>query len=63
MSHNSLANYLETMFALRQHHQWSIADIENLYPWERDLYIKMLTDYLEEKREKQRQAERERQGF
>lgn len=35
-----------------QYHKYSLADIENLIPFEREIYIAMLINYLEE--EKQR---------
>ena len=44
------------MFSLIQHHKYSITEIENLMPFERDLYVQMLTNYikdLEEKRKRQ----------
>ena len=30
------------IFALVQHHKWSISEIENLMPYERDLYFAMV---------------------
>lgn len=62
MNHNTLGNYLETNFALTQHHGWQPSEIENLMPWERDSYVQMLMDYLAEKKEKQRIAEQQ-SGF
>jgi len=35
-----------------QHHKYSISDIENLMPYERDLYFQMLVNYIETQREK-----------
>jgi len=52
MNHNTLGNYLETVFSLAQHHKWQPSEIESLIPWERDIYIKKLTDYLEETKQK-----------
>ena len=43
-----------------QHHNYSLSDIENMMPWERDIYVQMLIDWLKEQKEKQR--EREAQG-
>jgi hypothetical protein len=57
MSHNTLENYFYTNFALQQHHKWGLNVIEDLVPFERDLYVQMLTNYLEELREKQRQQQ------
>ena len=39
-----------------QHHKYSLTEIENLYPFERDFYVDMLKDYLKE--EQQRLASR-----
>ena len=37
---------------MAQHHKYSIQEIEEMYPFERDIYVDMLKDYLE--KEKQR---------
>ena len=34
-----------------QHHQWNLKDIEDLIPWERDIYVGLLINYLEEEKE------------
>jgi hypothetical protein len=34
------------------HHKYSLTELENMIPWERDIYITMLVQHLEE--EKQR---------
>lgn len=39
-----------------QHHKYSIEELENMMPFEREVYIGMLMNYLEE--EKQRLQER-----
>lgn len=39
-----------------QHHKYSISEIENLIPWERELYVGLLINYLEEEKEKQQQG-------
>jgi hypothetical protein len=39
-------------FALMQYHKYSLAEIENMIPFEREVYVAMLIHYLEE--EKQR---------
>lgn len=51
LSHNTLKNYYETNFALVQYHKYSLAEIENLIPWEREIYVGMLLNYLEKKKE------------
>lgn len=39
-------------FALMQYHKYSLKDIEEMIPFEREIYVAMLIQYLEE--EKQR---------
>lgn len=31
---------------------WSLADIENMFYWEREIYIQLLNGYIEEKKER-----------
>lgn len=37
-----------TNFAMMQHHNYSLAEIENMVPWERDIYVALLMQYVEE---------------
>jgi len=34
-----------------QHHKYSLTEIENMYPFERELYTEMLMDYLKAQEE------------
>jgi hypothetical protein len=43
------------MFAMVQHHKYSLTELENLYPYERDLYVEMLQHYLKEQQQAQQQ--------
>jgi|TARA_B110000902_G_C14087024_1_gene505370 hypothetical protein len=45
-----------------QHHNYSLSDIENMMPWERDIYVQMLIDYIKEQKEKEKQREANRNG-
>lgn len=58
--HDNLKNYYKTNFALMQHHKYSLTELENMLPWERDIYIAMLIQYLEEENEKLKQKKNER---
>jgi hypothetical protein len=31
-----------------QHHKYSLTEIENMMPWERDIYLALLNQYVEE---------------
>jgi hypothetical protein len=35
-----------------QHHKYSLTELENLIPWEKDIYVNMLMRYLEEESER-----------
>ena len=38
-----------------QHHKYSLTEIENMIPWERDIYVNLLVNYIKEENEKRRQ--------
>ena len=40
-----------------QHHKYSITEIENMLPWERDIYVDMLINFIKEENEKQRRRQ------
>ena len=56
MSHIDLESYFKLNFALMQHHKYSLTEIENLMPWERDIYVGLLNQYIEEENLKAKQA-------
>ena len=51
MSHINLEAYYQIMFSLVQHHKYSITEIENLIPWEREIFVGLLVKYLKEENE------------
>ena len=55
MAHEDLESYFKTNFALVQHHKYSLTELENMIPWERDIYLTLLQQYIEEERLKQQQ--------
>jgi hypothetical protein len=50
-----MENYFRLNFALMQYHHWSLTEIENMIPWERDIYVILLQQHLEEEKLKQQQ--------
>jgi hypothetical protein len=38
-----------------QHHKYSYTDLENMLPWERQLYVTLLVQYVEEENDKRKQ--------
>jgi hypothetical protein len=51
-----LENYYKLNFALLQYHKYSLTEIENLIPWEREVYVELLKAHLEDEKLKAQQA-------
>ena len=56
MAHIDLESYFKLNFALIQHHKYSLTEIENMMPWERDIYVGLLNQYIVEENLKAKQA-------
>ena len=37
---------------MMQHHKYSLTELENMMPWERDIYIGVLMELIKEENEK-----------
>ena len=37
---------------MMQHHNYSLTELEDMIPWEREIYLGLLMQYLKEEREK-----------
>jgi hypothetical protein len=42
-------------FALMQHHKYSLTELDNMLPFERDIYVTLLMRHLKEMEEEQKQ--------
>jgi len=62
MIHMDLEAYFRLNFALIQYHKYSLTEIENMMPWERDIYVELLRQHLKEEKEKQEQQQRKYGG-
>ena len=60
MSHINLETYFRINFAHMQYHKYNLWDIENMMPWERDIYVGLLRLQLEEENLKQKAREAQR---
>jgi len=38
-----------------QHHKYSLTELENMIPWEREIYVDLLVNHIKEEREKARE--------
>ena len=60
MAHEDLVSYYKLNFALMQHHKYSLTELENMIPWEKEVYTTFLVQYLEELKQKQEAAKAKR---
>ena len=51
LSHESLQDYYKLNFGMIQHHKWSLTEIDNMIPWEREIYTGLLINHLEQEKE------------
>jgi len=42
---------------MMQHHHYSLTEIDNMIPWERDIYINMLTEWVKEENRRMREQQ------
>ena len=45
---------------MMQHHNYNLSELEGMLPWEREIYVGMLMNYLEEEKRKMEESERRR---
>ena len=55
MAHVDLETYFRINFALMQFHKYSLTEIENMVSWERDIYVGLLRQHIEEENLKAQQ--------
>jgi len=51
MRYNTLENYYRIMFALLHFQKWSPEFLENMMPFEREIYVTLLQQRIEEEEE------------
>ncbi len=49
---------MHTNFAMMQHHKYSLTEINNMIPWEREVYVQLLIKHLEEEKQRIEQEKR-----
>ncbi len=45
---------------MMQHHNYSLTELENMMPWEREIYIGLLMNFLKEEKERIERENRRR---
>jgi hypothetical protein len=41
-----------------QHHNYSLSDLDNMMPWEREIYVDMLLEFITEENKRQEEQSR-----
>lgn len=57
LAHESIINYYKTNFALVQHHKYSLTELEEMIPFERDIYVALLAQHIKEENERIKEQE------
>tara|TARA_Y100000817_G_scaffold213045_1_gene167420 strand:+ start:611 stop:796 length:186 start_codon:yes stop_codon:yes gene_type:complete len=52
MAHDTLFNYYKTNFAMMQHHKYSLTELENMMPFEREIYLGLLEQHIQEENDR-----------
>ena len=55
MAHTNIESYFRINFALLQHHKYSLTELENMIPSEKEIYLAFLQQYIEEENLKAQQ--------
>ena len=45
-----------------QHHNYSLSDLENMIPWEREIYVDMLVEHIKEENKRREEEQRKMKG-
>ena len=52
LSHGDMFNFYQVNFLLMYNHKFSLTELEEIIPFERDTYIALLDHHIEEKKKK-----------
>ena len=58
LSHDNLANHYQTNFAMIQHNKWSLTELDNMLPYERQIYVTLLQQWIKEENDRQKEQQR-----
>ena len=51
---------MHTNFAMMQHHKYSLTELENMLPWEREIYLGLLEEHIKKENERIEQERQQR---
>ena len=50
-------NHYQTNFALMQHHKYSLTELDEMMPFEREIYLALLTEHVKQENERIKEQE------
>ena len=60
LCHENLQNHYVTNFNLMQHHKYSLTELDNMIPFEREIYVQLLIQHIQEENERLRDQQNQR---
>jgi hypothetical protein len=51
MGYDDLLNYYKTNWAMRHHHKYTLTELENMQPWERQVYLDLTAEWVKQQNE------------
>ena len=60
LCHENLQNQYVTNFNLMQHHKYSLTELDNMIPFEREIYVTLLIQHIKEENERLRDQQNQR---
>jgi len=60
--YDTLENYYQTNFAMMQHHQYRLDELEGMLPWERQIYISLVQQHVKKENERIERENQEHQS-
>lgn len=62
LNHESLESHYLTNFALIHHHKYSLTELNEMVPFERQIYLELLKNHIEEENNRRKEQELARNG-
>ena len=60
LCHDSLQNHYVTNFQLMQHHKYALTELDNMMPFEREIYVQLLINHIKEENQRLRDQQAQR---
>ena len=51
---------MTTNFNMMQHHKYSLTELDNMIPWEREIYVNLLIKHIAEENERTKAQNRQK---